>query len=54
MDLDFSISFNPLQINGIDNFGKMNLVWVSKYHSQTLDKIEGKSAYKQDKNLGRQ
>lgn len=37
MDLEFSISFNPLQINGIENLGKMYLVWVSKSQSQTLD-----------------
>lgn len=38
MDLEFFISFNALQINRIDNSGKLVLVLVSKYQSQTLDK----------------
>lgn len=37
MGLGFSISFDALQMNRIANFGKVHLVWVSKYQSQTLD-----------------
>lgn len=37
MDLEFSISFDPLQMSRIAIFGKVQVVWVSKYQSHTLD-----------------